>query len=206
MPDLPQLIDRAAQLDPLLGYGAIALAMLLENLIPPIPSGSAPAPGGYGVARGDLALLPTLLAALVGTVFGAWCWYLVGRLVPRPRLEQWLQRHGGRIGLREADLERSRLWFLAHGWALVFWGRMVPGLRTLISVPAGLERMPQFLSCSGPPQEAWIWSTALILAWQAAGPAVLRWWPPGGRPTARPCGRCCWSPCSPAWGCWQRAG
>lgn len=106
-PDLPQLIDRAAQLDPWLGYGAIALAMLLENLIPPIPSEVILPLAGYGVARGDLALLPTLLAALAGTVLGAWCWYLVGRLVPRPRLEGWLERHGGRGA--HADLGARRL-------------------------------------------------------------------------------------------------
>ncbi len=169
LPDLPQLIDQAAQLDPLLGYGAIALAMLLENLIPPIPSEVLLPLAGYGVARGDLALLPTLLAALVGTVLGAWCWYLVGRLVPQPRLEQWLQRHGGRIGLQGADLERSRSWFLAHGWALVFWGRMVPGLRTLISVPAGLERMPQLPFLLWTTAGSLIWSTALILAGRLLG-------------------------------------
>ncbi len=90
-PDLPQLIDRAAQLDPWLGYGAIALAMLLENLIPPIPSE---------------VILP--LAALAGTVLGAWCWYLVGRLVPRPRLEGWLERHGGRDAHADLGARRPR--------------------------------------------------------------------------------------------------
>lgn len=168
-PDLPQLIDRAAQLDPWLGYGAIALAMLLENLIPPIPSEVILPLAGYGVARGDLALLPTLLAALAGTVLGAWCWYLVGRLVPRPRLEGWLERHGGRVGLRLGSLERSRCWFLAHGRALVFWGRMVPGMRTLISVPAGLERMPQWPFLAWTTAGSLIWSFALILAGRLLG-------------------------------------
>lgn len=182
--DLPQWIDRAAEVDPLVGYGAIALAMLLENLIPPIPSEVLLPLAGYGVARGDLALLPTLLAALAGTVLGAWCWYWVGRLVPQPRLQQWLERRGGRVGLREGDLERSRLWFLAHGRALVFWGRMVPGMRTLISVPAGLERMPQFPFLAWTTAGSLIWTTALILAGRLLGQhysLVAAWLGPYGQ-------------------------
>ena len=73
---------------------------------------------------------------------GALPWYGLGRLVNEQRLEAWLQRHGRWLGISVAELGRTRTWFERHGGAVVFWGRLVPGIRTLISVPAGVEMMP----------------------------------------------------------------
>lgn len=107
--------------------------------------------------QGKLALVPVVLAGLLGTVLGALPWYGVGRLVNEERIEHWLERHGRWIGISTKELRRSRSWFNRHGTALVFWGRLVPGIRTLISVPAGIEMMPlaPFL----------IWTTAGSLIW-----------------------------------------
>ncbi|MFL0782214.1 MAG: DedA family protein, partial [Prochlorococcus sp.] len=79
------------------------------------------------------------------------------RLINEKRLEHWLSRHGRWIGISPEELARSRRWFNRYGSALVFWGRLVPGIRTLISVPAGIELMPitPFL----------IWTTAGSLIW-----------------------------------------
>jgi membrane protein DedA with SNARE-associated domain len=98
-----------------------------------------------------------VLAGLLGTVLGALPWYGIGRLINEERLERWLSRHGRWIGISPQDLQRSRRWFSRYGTALVFWGRLVPGIRTLISVPAGIEMMPlaPFL----------IWTTAGSLIW-----------------------------------------
>ncbi|MEI6830581.1 MAG: DedA family protein [Synechococcaceae cyanobacterium ELA445] len=154
---LPQLIGSAVEANPWLGYGAIFAAMFLENLFPPIPSELIMPLGGFYVQQGQLALVPVVLAGLLGTVLGALPWYGVGRLVNEERLEGWLRRHGRWIGISPEDLARSRRWFARHGIALVFWGRLVPGIRTLISVPAGIELMPigPFL----------IWTTAGSLIW-----------------------------------------
>ncbi|MFQ6539214.1 MULTISPECIES: DedA family protein [Aphanothece] len=176
--DLTGLISGAVEANPLLGYGVIALVMLLENVIPPIPSEVVLPLAGYLVSRGQLALLPTVLAALAGTVLGACFWYGIGRLVPEERIERWLARHGSRLGLVSEDLARSRRWFAAHGSALVFWGRMVPGVRTLISVPAGLERMPQLAFLAWTTAGSLIWTVALTLAGRAMGQGyaqVARW-------------------------------
>ena len=154
---LPELIGKAVEANPGAGYGAIFAAMFLENLFPPIPSELIMPLGGFYVQQGKLSLVPVVLAGLLGTVLGALPWYGIGRLVNEQRIEAWLERHGRWIGISPQELRRSREWFSRHGTALVFWGRLVPGIRTLISVPAGIEMMPfgPFL----------IWTTAGSLIW-----------------------------------------
>ena len=154
---LPDLIGQAVEANQWLGYTAIFAAMFLENLFPPIPSELIMPLGGFYVQQGQLQLLPVVLAGLLGTVLGALPWYGIGRLVNEERIELWLSRYGGWIGIRPEELGRSRKWFGRYGTVLVFWGRLVPGIRTLISVPAGIEMMPMtpFL----------LWTTAGSLIW-----------------------------------------
>ena len=154
---LPVLIGNAVETNQWIGYGAILLAMFLENLIPPIPSELIMPLGGFYVYQGQLDFLPVVLAGLIGTVLGALPWYGIGRLVNEEKLEKWLEKNGRWMGINPKDLARSRKWFNRYGVSLVFWGRLVPGIRTLISVPAGVELMPltPFL----------IWTTAGSLIW-----------------------------------------
>ena len=154
---LPILIGKAVETNQWVGYSAILLAMFLENLIPPIPSELIMPLGGFYVSQGQLDFLPVVLAGLLGTVFGALPWYGIGRLVNEERIEKWLEKNGRWIGINPKELARSRQWFNRYGVSLIFWGRLVPGIRTLISVPAGVELMPlpPFL----------IWTTAGSLIW-----------------------------------------
>ena len=154
---LPLLIGHAVETNQWIGYGAILFAMFLENLIPPIPSELIMPLGGFYVSQGQLDFFSVVLAGLIGTVIGALPWYGIGRLVNEERIEQWLEKNGRWIGIKPQDLARSRKWFNRYGVPLVFWGRLVPGIRTLISVPAGVELMPlpPFL----------IWTTAGSLIW-----------------------------------------
>jgi membrane protein DedA with SNARE-associated domain len=154
---LPEMIGNAVEASPATGYGAIFAAMFLENLFPPIPSELIMPLGGFYVQQGKLEFLPVVLAGLLGTVLGALPWYGIGRVVNEERIEHWLERHGRWIGISPQELHRSRDWFNRHGTALVFWGRLIPGIRTLISVPAGIEMMSlvPFL----------IWTTAGSLIW-----------------------------------------
>ena len=154
---LPELIGQAVEANQWLGYGAIFAAMFLENLFPPIRSELIMPLGGFYVQQGQLQFIPVVLAGLIGTVLGALPWYGIGRLINEQRIEQWLDKHGRWIGISSEELARSRRWFSRYGTALVFWGRLVPGIRTLISVPAGIELMPMapFL----------IWTTAGSLIW-----------------------------------------
>lgn len=166
---LPQLILRAVDANPLLGYGAIALVMLLENVVPPIPSELVMPLAGFLVQQGKLELLPVLLAGLLGTLLGAWFWYGIGRLINEQRLEHWLARHGRWFGLRAEDLARSRRWFNRHGVAVVFWGRLIPGVRTFVSLPAGIELMPQPRFLAWTTAGSLIWLLFLTLAGKALG-------------------------------------
>ena len=154
---LPILIGKAVETNQWVGYLAILFAMFLENVIPPIPSELIMPLGGFYVSQGQLDFLPVVLAGLLGTVFGAMPWYGIGRLVNEERIEKWLEKNGRWIGINPKELARSRKWFNRYGASLVFWGRLVPGIRTLISVPAGVELMPipPFL----------IWTTAGSLIW-----------------------------------------
>ena len=154
---LPLIIGNAVDTNQWIGYAAILLAMFLENLIPPIPSELIMPLGGFYVYQGQLDFLPVVLAGLLGTVIGALPWYGIGRIVNEERLEKWLEKNGRWIGIKPQELVRSRRWFNKYGVSLVFWGRLVPGIRTLISVPAGIELMPfaPFL----------IWTAAGSLIW-----------------------------------------
>lgn len=175
---LPRLILAGVEANPLFGYGMLALAMLLENVVPPIPSELILPLGGFLVQQGKLQMLPVILACLLGTVLGAWFWYGIGRLINEERLETWIARHGGWLGIRPESLASSREWFGRHGAALVFWGRMVPGIRTLVSVPAGIELMPQLSFLAWTTAGSLLWVVALTAAGKALGEGygqVLAW-------------------------------
>jgi alkaline phosphatase len=142
------------------GYVGIFSAMVLENVIPPIPSELIMPLAGFYVAQGKLNFVLAVLAGLLGTVVGALPWYAIGRLVNEERLQHWVSRHGRWVGVSPDELAQSRRWFQRHGAAVVFWGRLIPAIRTLISVPAGVELMPwgPFL----------FWTTAGSLIWNLA--------------------------------------
>jgi len=154
------------------GYAGIVAAMVLENVIPPIPSEVIMPLAGFYVGQGQLNFVGVVLAGLAGTVLGALPWYGIGRLVNEQRLKHWVERHGRWVGVTVQELDQSRGWFQRHGAAVVFWGRLIPAIRTLISVPAGVELMPfgSFL----------FWTTAGSLIWNlvltAAGWALGSHW------------------------------
>jgi membrane protein DedA with SNARE-associated domain len=178
---LPRLIQAGADTHPLLGYGLITLGMFLENLVPPIPAELIMPLGGFLAHKGQLQLLPVILSGLLGTVLGAWFWYGIGRLINEERLEHLIGRHGRWLGVTPGGLRQSRRWFNHHGAAVVFWGRLVPGVRTLISVPAGIELMPQpaFLFWTSAGSSLLV--SALALAGNTLGEnygKVLRWMEP----------------------------
>jgi membrane protein DedA with SNARE-associated domain len=178
---LPRLIQSGADQNPLLGYTLIALGMFLENLVPPIPAELIMPLGGFLAHKGQLQLLPVILSGLFGTVLGAWFWYGIGRLINEERLEHLIGRHGRWLGLTPLGLRQSRRWFQRHGAAVVFWGRLVPGVRTLISVPAGIELMPQPGFLVWTTAGSSILVTALALAGKTLGEnygKVVRWMGP----------------------------
>lgn len=124
------------------GVQGLVLAMTVENLVQVVPSLVLLPLVGLVSARGLIALPLAIAACTAGSLLGCLIWYALGRLVNERRLEAYARRRGRWLGLSAEQLQASRLWFQRHGWKLVFWGRLVPVLRTNVSLPAGLELMP----------------------------------------------------------------
>ena len=139
---IPDLITKTVETNPYIAYFVISFAMFLENLIPPIPSEIIMPLGGFFVYTGDLNFYILIVSGLIGTVVGALPWYFLGKLLNEKKLSNFIDRKGKFVGISLKDLDKSRLWFDKYGVLLVFWGRLIPGIRTLISVPAGIELMP----------------------------------------------------------------
>ncbi|MGF1498220.1 MAG: DedA family protein [Elainellaceae cyanobacterium] len=124
------------------GYVGIALLMLLENVLPPIPSEVIMPLAGFTVTQKTLQFGYVVLAGTVGSVLGALPWYVVGRSLGEQRLIALVEHYGKWVQLKPDDVIRARQWFNRYGNLAVFFGRLIPGIRTYVSVPAGLEPMP----------------------------------------------------------------
>lgn len=146
------------------GAGGVAVLMFLENVFPPIPSEVVLPLAGYQAAAGDLSLVLALAAGTAGSLAGVTLWYGLARWLGSRGLKRFARRHGRLLTLSADDIDRVNDWFGRHGGKAVLLGRMVPGIRTLISVPAGVCGMPvwKFLLLSGVGTAAW--SAALITA------------------------------------------
>jgi len=147
------------------GYAALGALILLENLFPPIPSEAVLPLAGFFVERGTLDFIPALLFATAGSVVGAMVLYAIGRVGGRPVLKRW----GPKVRLDEQTLDRADDWFDKHGQKIVLIGRLVPGVRSVVSIPAGLSEMPvgRFLVLTAIGSA--IWNAALIGAGVALG-------------------------------------
>ena len=156
---IPDYISLAVEKNSAIAYLTIGLAMFLENIIPPIPSEIIMPLGGFFVYQQKLNFYILVFWGLLGTILGSLPWYYLGKLVNEKRLSNFLDKKGKYLGISSNDLNKSKRWFDKYGVPLVFWGRLVPGIRTLISVPAGIELMPlrKFL----------IWTTLGSFIWVA---------------------------------------
>jgi membrane protein DedA with SNARE-associated domain len=121
-------------------FGAlgVALLMALENLFPPIPSELILPFAGFLVGRGELGFLPALIASTAGSLFGALVLYALGRWGGR----NLILRYGRFLRVKEADLDRAEGWFDKYDEWVVLFGRMVPGVRSVVSIPAGMLGTP----------------------------------------------------------------
>jgi len=146
------------------GYLGIIFAMFAENVFPPIPSEVIMPAAGFAVARGDLNLLLVIVAGTLGSVLGALPLYYFGSLFNKERLIDFTEKYGKYVFVKPDDVISADDWFNKHGKKAVFFGRMVPGIRSLISIPAGMNKMPLLpfiiLTTAG----AAIWTTLLTLA------------------------------------------
>lgn len=160
------------------GYLAIALLMCLENVFPPIPSELIMPFAGYVAAKGGLDPWLVVATGTLGSILGTLPWYVAGRAIGRERLARWVERHGRWLAMSSRDFRRALDWFDRKGALAVTLGRLVPALRSVISAPAGIARMPvvPFLAWSVLGSAVWTaFLTALGYGLKAGYSAVEGW-------------------------------
>lgn len=146
------------------GYLGIIFAMFAENVFPPIPSELIMPAAGFAVARGDLNLILVILAGTLGSVLGALPLYYLGRLLNEDRLMLFTEKYGKYVFVKPSDIRSSSIWFDKHGNKAVFFGRMVPGIRSFISIPAGMSKMPILPFLAFTALGSSIWTSLLTVA------------------------------------------
>jgi membrane protein DedA with SNARE-associated domain len=146
------------------GYLGIAGLMMLENLIPAIPSELILPFAGFLAADEKLDLVGVIASGSAGSTIGATGWYVVGRKWGRAGMRRFVEKHGRWLLLDLEDVKRAEAWFERHQARATFLGRLVPGVRALISVPAGVARMPAPLFVAYTATGTLLWTVALTLA------------------------------------------
>lgn len=152
-----------------LGYPGLALLIVLEQLIPPIPSTLILPAAGFLVSQGVWSLPGVVAAATVGSLTSALILYALGRRLDEARLAGLAARYGRLVGLNAARLAASMAAFDRHGPALVFAGRFVGTVRSLISIPAGMRRMPLAIFLPLTALGAGMWNTLLAVGGMLLG-------------------------------------
>jgi membrane protein DedA with SNARE-associated domain len=139
------------------GYLGVGFLMFLETVFPPIPSEVIMPVSGLAAARGKMDIAGVIASGTAGAMLGNYFWYLAARVVGIERFRPFIQRWGKYLTLDWAEIEKAEKLFGTQGWAIVFFGRMLPTLRSLISIPAGLlhMRLSTFV----------IWSTIGTAGW-----------------------------------------
>lgn len=145
-----------------MGAVGVFLLTLLETVFPPIPSELIMPLAGYLASRGEMTLVGAVVAGTLGSLLGAWLLYWLGRKFGQERLLQFADHHGRWLTLSRQDIERASAWFSRHGAWAVLVCRLIPGLRSLISIPAGIQRMPLgvFVACTA--LGSALWTAALV--------------------------------------------
>lgn len=149
-----------------LGYIGVALMVALENLFPPIPSEIVLPLAGFLVGQGRFSFPVVVMAATAGSIVGGLALYAIGYWFGATRLRRFVDRYGRFFLLDVGDFDSARNHFNAHGTKAVLFGRCIPIIRSLISIPAGLVGMPlgKFILYTAIGSTAWN-ATLIGLGW-----------------------------------------
>jgi membrane protein DedA with SNARE-associated domain len=160
------------------GYPGIVFVILVENLFPPIPSEIVLPFAGFLTTRGNLTLVGVIGASTIGSVLGAGALYWVGQWFGRVRIYALVARFGRLLTVSERDLQRAENWFERYGSWTVLFCRMIPVIRSLISIPAGLVRMNLWTFLLYTAIGSLVWNLVLVgvgALLGAAWPTVTAW-------------------------------
>ncbi|MDO5699497.1 MAG: DedA family protein [Dermatophilus congolensis] len=147
------------------GPGA-GLLVALENIFPPIPSEVILPLAGFTASQGNLSLAGAIIWTTIGSIVGAWALYALGVILGRDRLIRffdWMPL------VDVEDVYKAEAWFNKHGYPVILFGRLLPIIRSLISIPAGLERMPLLMFTLFTAIGSGVWNTILVYAGYALG-------------------------------------
>jgi membrane protein DedA with SNARE-associated domain len=143
---LANIIDQIAtfiqQVVQSLGYPGLGAVMFLENIFPPIPSELIMPFSGFLVGRGEFSFVGVWVASTVGSVLGALALYGLGRWLGEAVIRSILRRWGNLLTVHESDYDRALRYFQRYGDAIIFFGRLIPLVRSIVSIPAGANKMP----------------------------------------------------------------
>nr|WP_313973675.1 DedA family protein [uncultured Psychrobacter sp.] len=146
------------------GYFGIIFAMFAENVFPPIPSEVIMPAAGFAASKGEMSIVLVILTGTLGAVLGALPLYYLGHKFDEPRLVEFTEKYGKYVFIKPTDITDANAWFDKHGKMAVFFGRMVPGVRSLISIPAGMNKMSLLPFLALTALGASIWTAILALA------------------------------------------
>ncbi|PWS38747.1 alkaline phosphatase [Falsiroseomonas bella] len=138
------------------GWPGVFLLMFLENLFPPIPSEVIMPLAGFAAARGQMSFVLAVIAGIGGTLLGNAFWYELARAIGSARIRPLFARYGRWFAVDDRDFDRAEATLRKYGPVALFFGRLLPAIRTLISVPAGLAHIPRHV----------------FYVWTAAGSAI----------------------------------
>lgn len=136
------MIDWATEIIDAIGLVGVAVLVALENVFPPIPSELILLLTGFNVSEGRFDFVSGVIAATIGSVVGAFFLYAVGRILDDERMERMLAGVGRYVGLKRSDVHKGFTWFERHGTKVVLFGRLIPVVRSVVSIPAGGDKMP----------------------------------------------------------------
>jgi membrane protein DedA with SNARE-associated domain len=151
------------------GYLGTFLMILLENIFPPIPSEVILTFGGFMTTNTGMTVLGVVTSATAGSAAGAVVLYGIGRLLNVQKLEKLINRYGHILRLKVSDIHKANSWFNRYGYGAIFFCRMVPLIRSLISIPAGMANMKFSLFLLYTTAGTLIWNIVLVSAGAALG-------------------------------------
>ena len=151
------------------GYIGIFLLIMLENVFPPIPSEVILTVGGFMTTTTDMTIPGVILASTAGSVSGALVLYGIGLLLDVERLEKIVEKWGHILRVKKADIHRADAWFDRYGIWTIFFGRLIPLVRSLISIPAGMANTKFWLFLTFTTLGTLLWNTVLVFVGEAVG-------------------------------------
>ena len=135
------MIDFATELIESIGVIGAGIFIAIESIVIPLPSELVLLLSGFNVSIGEFSFFPVWIATTIGSLVGAFALYGIGFAVSREGINNLVAKFGKYVGIKQRDVDSAFSWFEKYGSFVIFFGRLIPIIRSLVSVPAGLAKM-----------------------------------------------------------------